>query len=441
MGMYEIITKKKRGRRLTNEDIDYVVKGFTEGSIPDYQMSALLMAIVLKGMNERETFELTKAMTESGDTLDLSGIKRITADKHSTGGVGDKTSFVVGPIVAANNIAFAKMSGRGLGHTGGTIDKLESIPGFKTEIPEEDFINNVNKIGMAIVSQSQSLAPADKKIYALRDVTATVDSIPLIASSIMSKKLAAGSKVIVLDVKCGNGAFMKRYEDAEKLAKEMIKIGESAGRRVYAIISDMNQPLGNFAGNALEIYEALKVLKNEGAKDLTDACIDLSAMILLGAGKVQDFSEGKKLASETLESGKALEIFKRFIKAQGGNLKNMDSFEHNVKKCKKLEIKSELDGYVFEMDTEMIGMSIVELGGGRKNIGDSINPYVGVFLHKKKGDYVKKGETMVDVYYMPESNIDKAAEMLFDSYMIVDKPIKKIFRHAYAYLDKDGIMS
>ena len=440
--MYEIINKKKRGRALTKKEIKYVVDGFTNGRIPDYQMSALLMAIVIKGMTKRETYELTMAMEESGDMLDLSAINKITADKHSTGGVGDKTSLIVGPIVASCGVALAKMSGRGLGHTGGTIDKLESIPGFKTEISENEFIDIVNRTGMAIISQSAELAPADKKIYALRDVTATVDSIPLIASSIMSKKLASGAKVIVLDVKCGSGAFMKTYEDALKLAKEMIFIGKLDDRKMYAMISDMNQPLGKYVGNRLEVYEAVKTLMNEGPDDLTEACLDLSGLILLGAGLASDLNEGRELARNALRSGSALLKFKEFISSQHGDPSFVDDIENFTKTKYTKEFTAEKSGYINKIDAEKIGLASMYLGGGRHNIGDEIDPDVGLHINARLGDKVNSGQSLVSLFYNDNSDVEQAEAMLSEAYEISEqKECEPSSVHAYAYLDENGIIN
>ena len=435
--MYNIITKKKRGEKLTREEIEYVVKGFTEGSIPDYQMSALLMAIVLNKMDEEETYELTMAMERSGDVLDLSRINNITADKHSTGGVGDKTSLIVGPVTASLGISLAKMSGRGLGHTGGTIDKLESIPGFSTYLSEEDFIGTVNTVGMAIIAQSGELAPADKKIYALRDVTATVDDISLIASSIMSKKLAAGAKVIVLDVKCGSGAFMKTLSDAVKLAEEMIKIGTSAGRKVCALISDMNQPLGEYVGNRLEVYEAVKVLKGGGNERLVNDCVTLSALMLKEAGKAGSFEEGKEMALAALNDGSALEVFKRFVTAQKGDTAFIDNEEEFISGTEIKSFKAESEGYVGGYDTELIGMASLYLGGGRATKDDVIDPHVGLKVYKALGDRVEKGDVLFDLYYNDESKLARAEETLRAAVRIsAEKP--ELTPAFYGYVDTDG---
>lgn len=440
--MYNIITKKKHGEELTTKEIEHVVFGYTKGEIPDYQMSALLMAICLNGMNDRETFDLTMAMANSGDLLDLKAIEAVTADKHSTGGVGDKTSLIVAPIAAANGVAMAKMSGRGLGHTGGTIDKLDSIPGFKTALPEERFIENVNKIGMSIISQTGELAPADKKMYALRDVTATVDSIPLIASSIMSKKLAAGAKIIVLDVKCGSGAFMKTFDDAKKLAETMIDIGKRDNRRMYALISDMSQPLGNYVGNRLEVYEAVKTLQNEGPEDLTESCLDLSAMILIGAGKARTIEEGRNIAEETLKSGKAFEVFKSFVAAQDGDVSYIENIEKLLLPTEKIEVKAGKTGMVASIDTEKIGLASMYLGGGRQNKEDDIDPDVGLIVHAKKGDILNAGDRLVTLYVKEGSDVDKATACVTKGYEIVSGCTEKAVKtpHTLAYMDENGII-
>lgn len=436
--MYQIITKKKRGLELTKEEIYKVIEGYTRGSIPDYQMSALLMAICLKGMSNEETANLTMAMAESGDMLDLSYINSITADKHSTGGVGDKTSLIIGPVAAANEVAIAKMSGRGLGHTGGTIDKLESISGFQTEISEEEFTNIVNSVGMAIVGQSAQLAPADKKLYALRDVTATVDNVSLIASSIMSKKLAAGSHIIVLDVKTGSGAFMKELADSKKLAEIMVHIGKTAGRKMYALITDMNQPLGNYVGNKLEVYEAVKILKGQGPEDLLDASLYLSALILCGAGKASDIEGGYKLAKDTIKSGAALEKFKEFVRAQHGNPDFVDDIENFCKLDSYIEVKADKKGYVNKIDTESIGMASMYLGGGRATKEDIIDPDVGLYVSKKLGDKVSVGDTLVKLYTSEKSDTDKAMETIKNAYLISDDVSNGANSHIYGYYDENS---
>jgi pyrimidine-nucleoside phosphorylase len=431
--MYNIILKKKRGGILTKSEIDFVVRRFTKGEIPDYQMSALLMAICLNGMTKEETVNLTLAMAESGDMLDLSSINGIKADKHSTGGVGDKTSLVVAPIAAANGVAMAKMSGKGLGHTGGTIDKLQAIPGFRTALSNDEFMECVRKTGIAIVEQSLDLAPADKKIYALRDVTATVDSMPLIASSIMSKKLAAGADVIVLDVKTGSGAFMKKLDDALALAREMIEIGEASGRKMYALISDMNQPLGSYVGNMLEVLEAVDVLKGKGPEDLKEACLYLSALIMHGAGVVKDIDEGTRLAKETISSGRGLEKFKEFVSSQGGSNDFIDNPSKYLKYSRIVEVKADEEGSVSSIDTEKVGLASMKLGGGREKKEDLIDPSVGIKIEKKLGDKVTVGDTIASLYVNSEEQLESAIKLIKEAYSIKGDKEVSTYRHLYGY--------
>ena len=392
MRMYDLIMKKRNGEELTKEEIEFMIEGYTKEEIPDYQMSAFLMAVYFKGMTEDETVELTMAMANSGDIMDLSEIEGLKADKHSTGGVGDKTSLVLGPMVAALGVPVAKMSGRGLGHTGGTIDKLESFPGFSTDLTKEQFIQNVNSIKMAIIGQTGDLAPADKKLYALRDVTATVDNLSLIASSIMSKKLAAGADVIVLDVKTGKGAFMKKEADALALAREMVKIGTNAGKETVAIISDMDQPLGFAVGNALEVKEAIDTLNGNGAKDLLELVITLGAYMLVGTKRVENIEAAREKLLGTIEDKSALKKFQEFVEAQGGDARAIDNTELLPKASIVMEIKAEEDGFVEKIETEEIGMVCLLLGGGRETKESEIDLSVGLVLHKKIGDAVKKGE-------------------------------------------------
>lgn len=434
--MYKIITKKKRGEKLTKEEIEYVVKGFTEGSIPDYQMSALLMAICINKMDEEETYNLTMAMAKSGDMLDLSKIKRITADKHSTGGVGDKTSLIVAPIASLYGVAMAKMSGRGLGHTGGTIDKLEAIDGFNVALSDEEFINNVNDIGVAIISQTANLAPADKLMYALRDVTATVDNISLIASSIMSKKLAAGAKVIVLDVKTGSGAFMKTLEDSKELALSMIKIGLSAGRKMYALISDMDRPLGQYVGNKLEVYEAVKLLSGQYSDDLYEACQYLTALILYGAGKALSLEDGMMMFDDAVTSGKGLERFKEFVKAQSGDVSFIDNIENYVDVKDIIEVKASKTGYINKMDTEAVGLASMYLGGGRETKDDIIDSNVGVKIIKKTGEYVTEGDCLALLYVNNKDNLQKSIDTILNAYTINDEKPQLIAKHSYGFYNK-----
>lgn len=438
MKMYDLINKKKNKERLSNEEIEFIIKGYTNGSIPDYQMSAFLMAVCLNGMDHEETAALTVAMAHSGDVLDLSQINGVKVDKHSTGGVGDKTSLVLGPMVAALGIPVAKMSGRGLGHTGGTIDKLESFQGFSTTITAEQFINNVNTIKMAIVGQTANLAPADKKIYALRDVTATVDNISLIASSIMSKKIASGSDVIVLDVKTGSGAFMKSLDDSIALAQEMVQIGTIAGRTTYAVITDMNQPLGNAVGNNLEVIEAIDTLNGEGPKDLYEVSITLASYMLYGAGIANSIEEARNLLDKTIEDKSALNKFADFIKAQGGNtdpIFNTDLFE---KANLAEEVTAPADGYVTYIHTDEVGMTSLVLGGGRETKESVIDLSVGLKIRKKLGDKVIKGESLATLYANDSNKLKEAKQRLLNSYVIgVDKIEKP--KYVYAIITKDGV--
>lgn len=410
MRMYDIIENKRNGRELSKEEINFFVKGYTDGSIPDYQASAFCMAVYFKGMTEKETVILTEAMANSGDTVDLSMFGNFSADKHSTGGVGDKTSLIVAPIVAALGGKVTKMSGRGLGHTGGTVDKLESITGYKTTLSQEEFISQIEKVGMAIIGQSGNLTPADKKLYALRDVTATVDSIPLIVSSIMSKKIAAGSHNIVLDVKCGSGAFMKTLEQAEILAEEMVKIGKGCGRNMAAVITDMDRPLGSAIGNSLEVIEAVKVLKGETDNDLKEVCTAIAAeMISLVYSVTRD--EALNRVNEALDSGKAFEKMKEWISAQGGNTDCIDNTELFAKTEYSFEILSETDGYITSMDTEKIGLTSVILGAGRAAKEDSIDYSAGILISKKTGDKIKKGEKIAALLTNNKESLADAEKM------------------------------
>lgn len=425
MRMYDIITKKRNGYQLLKEEIEYVVKGFTNGEIPDYQMSALLMAIYFSGMNEEETLSLTMAMATSGDMLDLSGIEGIKVDKHSTGGVGDKTSLVVGPMVAALNVPVAKMSGRGLGHTGGTIDKLESIPGFQTAIPEEEFIKNVNEIKMAIVGQTANLAPADKKMYALRDVTATVDSMPLIASSIMSKKLASGADAIVLDVKTGSGAFMKQEKDAISLAREMVQIGNGAGKDTVAVVTNMDQPLGVGIGNALEVKEAINTLKGEGPDDLLELSCVLGAQMLMAAHVTDNLEDGIDKLKETITNGSALNKFREFIEYQGGNAEVINNLDLLPKASIVMDILAEKNAFVKKIDTSEVGMVSLILGGGRETKESMIDMSVGIELKKKVGDRVEKDDVVATIYANDLEKLKLAKERLEQAYEFSKTPVNK----------------
>lgn len=407
MNIKEIIRKKRNGLSLTKEEIEYFAFGAADGSIKDYQLSALLMAICFNGLDERETLDLTDAMARSGDMADLSAINGITGDKHSTGGVGDKTTLVVAPVVASCGVKMAKMSGRGLGHTGGTVDKLESIPGFKTSLETDEFISIVNECGICVAGQSGKLCPADKKLYALRDATETVDNMSLIASSIMSKKLAGGADCIVLDVKCGSGAFMKDEASAKALAEKMVEIGRGAGKRIAALITDMDRPLGFNVGNSLEVIEAVDTLMGNGPEDLTEICILLAAKLLELAGK-GGFEECKALAESKIADGSALKKLAEMVKLQGGDeeyIYNKDKFA--PAKFSK-EILADSDGYISAMDTEGVGSVCVTLGAGRQRKEDEIDPSAGIILCKKTGDYVKKGEKLATLYCSDEALFEQA---------------------------------
>ncbi len=420
MLMYDIIRRKRDGGELTDEEIYEVIRGYTVGEIPDYQMSALCMAIFYKGMNDRETAVLTDAMAKSGDTLDLSELGDKTVDKHSTGGVGDKTTLIVAPLVASLGGITAKMSGRGLGHTGGTVDKLESIPGFRTEMTSDEFMSTVKNNGIAVIGQSKNLAPADKMLYSLRDVTATVDSLPLIASSIMSKKLAAGANSIVLDVKVGSGAFMKTPEDARALAEKMTSIGKHNGRNVHAVLTNMDEPLGYAIGNSLEVKEALSVLKGSGPDDLREVCITLaSEMLSLVHGWTREDSRNKAINS--LSSGMALQVFKSWVETQGGDLSFIEN-ESLFPECSYCEnITAECSGYVHQINAEAVGISSVLLGAGRANKNDTIDHAAGIILCKKVGDRVEAGENIARIFTNRLEAIPKAKQMLLDAYSIIEE--------------------
>ena len=397
MRMYDIIEKKKQGGELSDAEIRELVSEYTAGNIPDYQVSALLMAICFVGMSDRETATLTAAIAESGKTLDLSEFGDLSADKHSTGGVGDKTTLIVAPLSAAVGCKVAKISGRGLGHTGGTVDKLESFPGFNTSLTAEQFFSQVRRIGISVIGQSEGIAPADKKLYALRDVTATVNSIPLITSSIMGKKLAAGSKNIVLDVKYGSGGFMKTAEDAERLARNMVEIGKRNNRRITALITNMDTPLGYAIGNSLEVIEAISVLRGEGPRDLTEICIELSAAIASSTLSL-DIDEARKLVSDTLYSGGALSKFREWIAAQGSDTAYVDNTNLFQPATVTYEVKAERDGYISHMDAEKIGHAATQLGAGRASKEDEIDHSAGIILAKKTGDFVSAGDTVMTLY-------------------------------------------
>ncbi len=424
MTMYDIILKKRRGYELTDEEIKYAVDGFTDGSIPDYQMSALAMAICFNSMTDRETATLTFAMADSGDQLDLSEFGSMTCDKHSTGGVGDKTSLIVAPLVASCGGVFAKMSGRGLGHTGGTIDKLESIRGYRTELTEEEFLEQTRKIGICVIGQTGNMTPADKKLYALRDVTATVDSIPLIASSVMSKKLAAGAKSIVLDVKAGSGAFMSDAESAKVLAEKMVEIGRRCGRNVSALITNMDVPLGKNVGNSLEVLEAISVLKGETKGDLRELCLELASTLL---SMCHDISHdaARKMAENSLDSGSAFEKFKQWISAQGGNADWADNTELFPKAQYSFEVRATKNGVIQSMNTAQIGRASSALGAGRMKKGDPIDLEAGIIIEKKTGDEVRKGDLLATLYSNKQETLLSSSIIYTDALTISDEPVEK----------------
>jgi len=418
--MYDLILKKRNGGELSTEEINYFVENYTKGEIPDYQVSALLMAIYFQKMNKRETSDLTMAMVHSGDMLDLSEIRGVKVDKHSTGGVGDTTTLVLTPMVAALGIPVAKMSGRGLGHTGGTIDKLESFKGFSVEMPTEKFINNVNTIKIAVGGQTGDLAPADKKLYALRDVTATVDNVSLIASSIMSKKIASGADAIVLDVKVGDGAFMKNTESAKELATEMVSIGKHIGRNTMAVISDMDQPLGLAIGNVLEVEEAINTLKGNGPEDLLNLSLALGSRMVMLAGKADTAEEAEAMLKETITSGAAIEKLKEFVKAQGGDIECIDNTELFPKAKYVVPVIADNSGVVKKIHAENLGIVAMELGAGRATKESEIDLAVGIVLNKKRGDKVEKGDTIAYVHSNNEGLIEKAKIDILKNYEIVE---------------------
>lgn len=426
MRMYDIIEKKRDGKRLSTAEIEYFIDGYTKGNIPDYQASSLLMAIYFQDMDDQERADLTMSMVKSGETIDLSAINGIKVDKHSTGGVGDTTTIILAPLVASVGVPVAKMSGRGLGHTGGTLDKLEAIPGFHIEITNEAFIDLVNKNKVAVIGQSGNLTPADKVIYSLRDVTATVNSIPLIASSIMSKKIASGADAIVLDVKTGSGAFMKNLADAEKLAKAMVTIGNKVGRKTMAVISDMNQPLGNAIGNALEINEAIQTLQGKGPEDLTELCLTLGSQMVVLANKADSIEEARHKLKESLANGQALEQFKTFLESQGGNSDVVENPTLLPQATYKIDVLAEEDGRVMSMNANELGVAALMLGAGRATKESTIDLSVGIVLHKKVGDSVQAGESLLTIHTNREEIADvkqKIIENIHISTSKVDIPI------------------
>ena len=437
MRMYDIIAKKRDGFELSEAEIAYLIQNYVKGEIPDYQMASFLMAVYFQGMTEKETLYMTNEVAHSGDMVDLSPIAGIKVDKHSTGGVGDKTTLIIAPIVAACGVKVAKMSGRGLGHTGGTVDKLESIPGYQTSLSREEFFRVVNETGLSVIGQSGNLAPADKKMYALRDVTATVDSIPLIAVSIMSKKLAAGSDCILLDVKTGSGAFMKTLDDSIALAREMVKIGENAGRKTIALITDMDTPLGEAIGNSLEVMEAVDTLRGKGPEDLTQVCLQLAAnmMVLAGLGTLEECLANAK---QVMEDGSALERLAAMVKAQGGDnrvIYNTDCFE---KAPYQKEILAKEDGVIGAMDTEKCGIASVLLGAGRETKDSPVDLSAGILLHKKTGDIVKKGDVLATMFTSKEE-LFASAEAKYESAITIGN--REVTRKplVYARVTKDGV--
>lgn len=421
MNIYDIIEKKKNSLELTKEEIDFVVEGYTKNIIPDYQMSALLMAICIRGLNIDETYNLTNAMLHSGDTIDLSKIDGIKVDKHSTGGVGDTTSLVLGPLVAACGVPFAKMSGRGLGHTGGTLDKLESIPGMNINLSIDEFIKNTNGIKMAITGQTGDVTPADKKIYALRDTTATVNNPSLISSSIMSKKIAVGADALILDVKVGSGAFMKDVESAEELSKMMVELGHKFGRRTVALITNMDEPLGFAVGNSLEVIEAIDTLKGEGPEDLTELCLVLGSKLLVLGKIASSEKEARELLEEKIKNKEALNKFKEFVKLQGGDTSYVDDTSKFKLSSIKEEVYSLEEGYVQKIDALGIGEASKDLGAGRETKDSILDLGAGIILNKKIDDFVKKGDLLATIYTEKESEIEKVKKMIRNSYIIGEK--------------------
>lgn len=436
--MYDLIEKKRNGQHLSTEEINYIVQGYVKNRIPDYQVSAFLMAVYFRGMSFQEMADLTSAIAASGDRLDLSSIPGIKVDKHSSGGVGDKTTLVLAPLVASVGLPVAKMSGRALGYTGGTIDKLESIPGFKTEIPYKDFVDQVRKVGVAVVAQTGHLAPADKKLYALRDVTATVDSIPLIASSIMSKKLAAGADAILLDVKTGSGAFLKEIDESLELARAMVKIGSKHNVRTVAIVTNMDQPLGYAVGNALEVKEAIAVLRNSKQPgDLRELCLALGSQMLILAGRTKDTSQARALLEEALDSGAALEKFTQWVAAQGGDARIVD--DDTLLPCASRieEVTSPQDGFVHSIAAREVGRAALLLGAGRETKNSRIDPAVGIVMRRKAGDHVRQGETLA-LIHANQKNMAEAKEILLNSYTISNK--KPPTQPLLYYLVQDDIV-
>jgi len=438
MRMIDIILKKRNGGELSREEIAFFINGYVKDQIPDYQASALLMAIYFKGMTKRETADLTMAMAYSGETVDLSSIHGVKVDKHSTGGVGDTTTLILVPLVAACGVPVAKMSGRGLGHTGGTLDKLESIPGFNVNMSIDDFIDTVNRVGAAVIGQTKDLVPADKKLYALRDVTATVDNLSLIASSIMSKKIAAGTDAIVLDVKTGKGAFMKTVEDSFALAKEMVDIGTRLGKRTTALVTDMDQPLGMAVGNALEVMEAIEVLKGQRKGPLREVSLILGSYMLCMAGRCKSVDEARSMLEDALAGGKGAAKLKEMIKAQGGEERVVDDPGLLPQASRILPVKAERDGYVHSIEAESVGLSALLLGAGRTTKEDTIDPAVGIMMKKRVGDPVKAGETLADFYINDDTRLEEAVRLFKEGIVVShEKPEDRPL--LYGVVTEEGI--
>lgn len=439
MRMVDIIKKKRNGHELMKSEMDFFVEGYTKGQIPDYQVSALLMAIFFQKMSKEETVHLTQAMIRSGDMIDLSVVQGIKVDKHSTGGVGDKTTIVLAPVVAALGAPVAKMSGRGLGHTGGTLDKLESIPGFRLDIKKEDFVKQVNEHKVAIAGQTAEIAPADKKLYALRDVTGTVDNISLIAGSIMSKKLACGADAIVLDVKTGSGAFMKTLDESFELAKEMVDIGNGVGKETIALITDMDEPLGNAIGNSLEVIEAIETLKGNGPKDFYDICCELAAQMLLLAKKVSSRKEGFHLAQEVIQDGRALRKFEELIEIQGGNPKVTEDYTLFPTAHYQEEVFLTGSGYVTSIQAEQIGMAALALGAGRETKESEIDLSTGIILKKKIGDFIDENTPIAIIFYNKKEKSEEAKSLINQSFTLSrTKPSPK--KTIHGFVSKDGVI-
>lgn len=422
MRMFDIIEKKRDGKELTKQEIEFFVYGLSKDEIPDYQTSALLMAIYFQGMTKRERVDLTRAMVESGEQIDLSAIEGIKVDKHSTGGVGDSVTIILAPLVASIGVPVAKMSGRGLGHTGGTLDKLEAIPNFNVEIPNHEFIDLVNKNKLAVIGQSANLTPADQKLYSIRDVTATINSLPLMAGSIMSKKIAAGADAIVLDVKTGSGAFMKELEDSKELAEAMVEIGNLMGRQTMAVISDMSQPLGNAVGNSLEIIEAIETLKGKGPEDLTELTLTIGSLMVYLGNYADSVEEARRQLENSIESGAALEKLKELITSQGGDPSVVDNPEKLPRAKYKISLPAKESGYIETIEANEVGLASLLLGAGRSTKDDVIDLAVGIVLHKKIGDYVEKGESLLSIY-SNEKDIDPIKARLYESIKLRDEKV------------------